>query len=111
MHVPLNGQVLSASLADFTSCLNVNMTSAYVAASIATKLDPTVTFFFTGNATNTMHLPGFTISAIGKTGAAYFIEDAAAAKTSAKWVGVHDECSRQVLLLRPAKQGRVAGVQ
>jgi len=76
---------LSAPLADFSEALNVNTTSAFVAAQQAVlgfeqlPASASKTFIFTGNALNTTVMAPLMLGGIGKSATAHMIHSAAAA--------------------------------
>ncbi|KAK1751480.1 hypothetical protein QBC47DRAFT_391893 [Echria macrotheca] len=76
---------LSAPVADLTEALNVNTTSAFVAAQQAVlgfeqlPASASKTFIFTGNALNTMTLAPLMLAGMGKSATAHMIQSAAAA--------------------------------
>ncbi|SPO06577.1 uncharacterized protein DNG_09267 [Cephalotrichum gorgonifer] len=76
---------LSATLADFTQALNINTTSAFVAAQQAVlafeqlPASAPTTFIFTGNVLNTTILAPLMLGGVGKSATAHMIQSAAAA--------------------------------
>jgi len=76
---------LSIPLANFTRDLNINTTSAFVAAQQAAlgfaQLSPTAskTFIFTGNILNTTTIASLLNSGVGKSATAHIIQSAAIA--------------------------------
>ncbi|KAH6843096.1 hypothetical protein B0I37DRAFT_383685 [Chaetomium sp. MPI-CAGE-AT-0009] len=76
---------LSVPLEDFTQALNVNTTSAFVAAQQAVlafeqlPASASKTFIFTGNALNTTVLAPFMVLGVGKSATSHMIQSAAAA--------------------------------
>ncbi|KAH6623699.1 hypothetical protein F5144DRAFT_519059, partial [Chaetomium tenue] len=76
---------LSVPLADFTQALNINTTSAFVAAQQAVlafeqlPASSSKTFISTGNALNTTILAPLLLGGVGKSATAHIIQSAAAA--------------------------------